>query len=210
MKNQVTFILPIFIFSAITYSQENDIYKNHLGINALSLKYIGKDNDYLFFKNKLCVLNGILFKKDYKHFSSRYSLSYNRFKTEVVWIGPDSYSGFHYHSIWSISTGIQKNHRSNKMILFYGLDLCNNLIIHKTDLSGGYAGEGIHDKDYDDWLGIGPLIGFQYHVTERLSLSIESSYILMTIVLSTEYDDETERFQHYFNPINAFAVYYSF
>jgi len=212
MKNFIICLIAIIFFSFTNIlSQETDTFNSHIGINVFSLKYVGKDGDYLFFENKPCILNGIIYQKDYKYFSSRYSLTYNRFKTEVGSIDIiDGYTGFHYHTIWSISSGIQKNHRFNKMVLFYGLDLCNNLIIHKTDLSGGLAGEEIHDKDYDDWLGLAPIIGFQYNITKQISLSIESSYTLVTIVISTDYNNEIARFQHYLNPINAFAIFYNF
>lgn len=147
MKNQIILTLIFLQSNTLIFSQDNTNYENHLGINALSLKYIGKDNDYLFFKNKPCILNGLDFKRDYKFFTARYSLNYNRFKTEVEWIGPDSYYGFLYQSIWSISAGIQKNYNFNKLSLYYGLDLFSNLIIHKADLSSGYDGEGVHKKN---------------------------------------------------------------
>lgn len=210
MKNHVLLFLIFLISDTITFSQHDNIDRNHLGINFLSLKYIGKNDDYLFFENRLCMLNGINFKKDFKLFTARYSLNYNRFTSEVDWIGPDSYSGFHYYSIWSISSGIQKNNPFNKISLFYGPDLINILIIYRTDLSGGLGGNGIQDKVYDNWLGLGIIMGIEYKLLPHISISLETSYNLQFVVFSSDYSDKTQKVQHYYNPVNELSIGYRF
>jgi len=203
-------IVPIIflLFNVTLLGQEENNYKNLIGINAFSYKYIGKDNDYLFFEKKPNFFCGIIFSRKHKYFDSRYSINYNRFKTDITWAGPDSFYGFHYHSIWSAGFGIQKNYSFQKLNLYYGIDLYNNLILHKVDLDGGSDGEGSHRKIYDDWIGLSPIIGLQYRIFSRISLKLETCYNLQFIVYSTDYNSDTDKVQSYFNPINSLAICY--
>jgi len=137
MKISILFLSVIyFISNTKIFCQDADTMRRHIGINAFSLQYVGKDNAHLFFKIRPSILSGITYKKDYKNLTSRYSLTLNKFKTEVG--SPDiidGYTGFYYYTIWSINSGIQINHHFKKILLFYGLDLCNDLVIHKIDIS---------------------------------------------------------------------------
>lgn len=211
MKKYILFSLAFYLMSNYSLlGQEQNKYDKQIGINTISYKYLGKDNDYLFFENKPNFICGILFQKEHKYFNSRYSINYNRYRTEVEWIGPDSYEGFHLHSFWSVGIGLQKNFNLKKLSLFYGIDLSNNLIVHKVNLDGGYNGEGDHSRIYDNWVGISPLIGVQYRYFPRISLKLETSYNLELITYSNDFNSDTDKVQSYFNPISSLAICYHF
>lgn len=192
------------------YGQEENNLKNLIGINVFSYKYVGKDNDYLFFKNKPNFISGMIYTRKHKYFASRYSLIYNHYRTDVAWIGPDSFEGFHLHTISSISIGIQKNHNMKKLDLYYGIDLFNNLIVQKNNLSGGSDGEGNHTEIYDDWIGLSSIFGLQYRIFSRITLKLETSYNIQFVVYSSLFHSDTDKIQSYFNPINSLAICYNF
>jgi hypothetical protein len=203
------FTLKIIFFAPIN-GQENIKYANHIGINVLSLKYVSENYIPTGFKLHLPV--GMTFKKDYQHITARYSLNYDRTKTEYKFTGPDSYTGFNYYTVSSISSGIQKNISFGKFSMFYGLDLFGNFSIYKVDYSGGFTGQGLHEKSYHLWVGLSPVIGFQFNIVPRVSLSFETNYNLAFRIINTDYEQSTNvnSFQHYINPINALTIFYNF
>jgi hypothetical protein len=201
--------MMIFFFTPIT-AQEKIIYANHFGINVLSLKYVSEN--YIPTGYKLSLPIGLTFKKDYNRLSAKYSINFNHIKTEYNSSGPDSYGGFNYYTVWSISSGIQKNIDYRKLSIFFGLDLISNFSIYKIDYGGGYAGQGWHEKFYHLWIGLSPIIGFQYNIVPHLSLSIETNYNLAFRLINTDYEQypSFDSFQHYINPINAVTIFYNF
>ena len=121
-------------------------------------------------------------------------------------------TGFNYYTVSSISSGIQKNINYGKFSIFYGLDLFGNFSIYKVDYSGGFTGQGLHEKFYHLWVGLSPVIGFQFNIVPRVSLSFETNYNLAFRIINTDYEQYTsvDSFQHYINPINALTIFYNF
>ena len=202
----------LILFSVInSYSQENHTFEKHIGINTFFLKYFSEDTISDGYKPFL--LNGISFKKDYRHITLRSSLNFNRYKAEFKNSFPDGYEGFFYYSILSISVGLQGNIEYKKLSCFYGLDLFSNLSLIRQDLIGGYSGEQhANDIYYHQWLGISPFLGLQYNFTKRFSVSIETSYNLIHRIINSDTSDKRSapKFQYYYNPINTLSVFYSF
>jgi hypothetical protein len=203
------FILMITLFTPLK-GQENKINPNHIGINVLSLKYVSEN--YIPSGYQLRLPIGISYKKDYQHITASYSANYTRTKTEYKWRGPDDYGGFNYYTLWSVSSGIQKNLNYGKLSIFCGLDLFSNLSIYKFDFGGGPIGQGFHEKYYHLWVGLSPVAGVQFIVIPRVTLSIETNYNLAFRIINTDFEQypSVKGFQNYINPINAFTVYYNF
>ena len=202
----------LILFSVInSYSQENDTFKRHIGINTFSLKYFPEDT--LSDGYKPFLLNGISFKKDYPYMTLRSSLNFNRYKAEFKNSFADGYEGYFYYSILSIGVGLQRNIEYKKLSCFYGLDLFSNLSLIREDLIGGYSGKD-HADDiyYHQWLGISPFLGLQYNFTKRFAVSIETSYNLIHRTINSDTSDYryAPKFQYYYNPINALSILYSF
>jgi hypothetical protein len=190
--------------------QENKINSNHIGINVLTLKYVSEN--YIPTGYQLRLPIGIAYKKDYQHFTARYSINYNRTKTEFEWGGPDGYGGFNYYTVWSVTSGIQKSLNYGKLSIFCGLDIFSYFSIYKVDYGGGFNGQGWHESYYHLWVGLSPLAGFQYNIVPRVTLSIETNYNLAFRIINTDFEQYpfVNGFQHYINPINALTVYYNF
>jgi hypothetical protein len=177
---------------------------------VLSLKYVSENYVPTGYKLRLPV--GITYKKDYQRLTARYSINFNRNKTEYKWSGPDDFSGFNYYSVWSVSSGIQKNIEYGELSIFYGLDLFSNFSIYKIDYDGGYTGGGWHEKFYHLWIGLSPVAGFQFNIVTRVTLSIETNYNLAFRFINTDHEQypSVDSFQHYVNPINALTIFYNF
>jgi hypothetical protein len=203
------FILMITLFTQLK-GQENKKNPNHIGIQVLTLKYVSEN--YIPIGYQLRLPLGISYKKDLQHLTTRYSINYCRTKTEYKPRGIDDYGGFNYYTVWSVSSGIEKNLYYGKLSIFFGLDLFTNLSIYKIDYGGGPIGQGLHESYYHLWVGLSPLAGFRYNIVPRVTLSIETNYNFAFRVINTDFEQYpgVEGFQHYINPINALTVYYNF
>lgn len=203
------FILMITLFTQLK-GQENKRKPNHIGINLLTLKYVSEN--YIPTGYQLRLPIGITYIRDYQHLNTRYSINYSRTKTEYKSRGIDDYGGFDYYTVWTVSSGIQKNLNFGKLSIFFGLDLFSNLSIYKVDYEGGPIGQGLHESYYHIWVGLSPLSGVQFNIIPQVTLSIETSYNLAFRIINTDFEQYpfVKGFQNYINPINALTVYYNF
>jgi len=210
MKYYRFYIFIIFLSSSLTSIGQEIILKNRISINAFSIKFVNNNIDYIYSDNTINLFNGLSYNREYKKIVIRYSLNFIVSKKQVSSTGPDSYYGKEYNYIWALSSGIQKDYKFNKFNTFFGIDLYSNLIIKKIDFNGGFDGNGLSEKNYDNWLGISPIIGIRYNITSHISISIETSYNIELIVFSTQKDDTFNKTQNYLNPINALNFSYRF
>ena len=205
-------LITVLIFCVNVISQGQDIIKvtRHIGLNVLSVKYIFEK--YVPTGYKLPFSCGIVYRKNCNSFTSRYSLNYMRIKANIEQSMIDGYYGSDFYTVWSPSAGMQKDIMLSKFSIFYGIDFFSNMSIYKMDYSGGLFGGGFHDKYYHLWFGLSPLLGVQFKIVQKISISLETSYNLSLRVLNT-YNDQSlsvGSFQHYLNPINALVIFYNF
>jgi len=209
-KHLLTLLILIITLFTQLKGQENKINPNHIGINLFTLKYVSEN--YIPTGYQLRLPIGITYLKDFHHITARYSINYTRTKTEYKWKGPDDYGGFDYYTVWTVSSGIQKNLNYGKLSIFFGLDLFSNLSIYKLDYGGGPIGQDLHESYYHIWVGLSPLGGVQFNIIPQLRLSIETSYNLAFRIINTDFEQYpfVKGFQNYINPINALTVFYNF
>lgn len=203
-------ILFLTILLNNIYGQDKNNHENYIGINVLSLQKIYEN--YITEDYKLCIPSGVAFKKDFHQFISRFSLNYNKTKTETKSTGSDSMYGGKYYSMYLIGIGAQKNHSFKNICLYYGMDVFSNLTVNKFDIEGGIDGKGYHEKWHHVWIGVSPIVGIQYIITPRISIATETSYNIALRLLNTDENSyrTVKGFQHYINPINAFTVGFHF
>lgn len=126
-----------------------------------------------------------------------------------------------YYSTSLISLGYEWNKTHGKVQFFYGIDV--------TIRSSNYSFENKSTNDGVDYsseteqnfnaLGLSPLLGVEYFVTPKLSISTEIKYILEAYVASetnkysgsrseTKYEESGSN--NYFGPVGQISINYNF
>jgi hypothetical protein len=175
-------IVAAFILSLNVYSQDTTthrkIYKNEFGVDATGfIKQFLNFNQGQFPE----YYNPVYYITYRRHFSCgniRFAIGGNFSSQDIV--TPFAGDSNEYHSnAYSFNARIGWeffNSIGKRWQVFYGLDFKPSIFYSKDDApywNGGYA-NGLETRS--QLLGVGPMLGFRYKLTHRISLTTETSF----------------------------------
>ncbi len=160
-------------------------------------------------KKKLSVFRSFLAKTNYSNFTLSSSVNYSNYYSKIEEKGFDSNFGEIDYSKWLLAFGLQKSMNYKKISFYYGLDLFGGLGIKDCDISGGWI-QRLDGVYYDLWFGISPVIGIEYNIVSRISVSIETSLDLALVYGNYDFHGVKLNFEPLLNPVNAISINYSF
>lgn len=166
---KILLILLISLPIMISAQEENQAHKNEFGTDATVLvsRLLGSSTSYAPFE--------LSYKRHFDKFSFRSAIA---FRTAYYLHDTEWDRDFADRSTdLAFRIGLEKGWMlSNKLRLFYGIDLKYDISYDKYDYISFYEGWVRGRKSSSSRIGISPLFGVEYKITDRISLQTEGNF----------------------------------